>query len=106
MDHIISLVVQDSTGIWSNEVSQILIVHEKAQVIIQSIIPSPALFGNTVNLSANGTDDGLITKYVWISPIDGELYNGPTSNFSLATISIGNHTISLKVQDDLGAWSD
>ena len=104
--HTISLRVQDSSGIWSEEVYGTLIIHEKPNASINSITPTTALYGNDVAFIGGGFDDGSIKRYAWTSSIDGEFSN---TTFSLTTtfdLSIGNHTISLRVQDDHGAWSD
>jgi PKD repeat protein len=71
---------------------------------IDSISPSPAIQGEAVTLTGHGSDtDGTIAAYSWTSSIDGAL--GSSASFSASTLSVGVHTISFKVQDDLGVWS-
>ena len=72
--------------------------------IIDSITPNPALPGQTVTFTGHGTDsDGSIAAYEWKSGIAGLL--GSLSTFSTATLAEGTHTITLRVQDNEGAWS-
>ncbi|OHB53896.1 MAG: hypothetical protein A2Y10_14890 [Planctomycetes bacterium GWF2_41_51] len=71
---------------------------------ITSINPNPASLGQSVNFSGTGTDtDGTVTAYSWSSSIDGAL--STQSSFSKNNLSAGSHTISFRVQDNLGAWS-
>ncbi len=105
-DHLIYLKVQDSTGYWSAETSSLLIIHEQPVAKIDSISPNPAIEGETVTLIGIGTDDGAVVQYMWTSSADGETYNGTDATFNITTLSPGEHTISLKVQDNNGAWSD
>jgi len=48
--------------------------------------------------------DGHIVRYHWESNIDSELSN--RSSFNSSELSIGKHTISFTVLDDLGTWSN
>jgi len=79
----------------------------KPTASISSISPSPALSTETVHFIGEGTDDGgNITRYSWRSSIDGEFYNGTEPEFDCDNLSTGTHTISFKVQDNYGVWSD
>ena len=72
---------------------------------IESILPSPADKLVQVNFSGSGTDsDGNVIAYQWTSSVDGELSN--SSNFNTSSLSAGNHTISFRVQDNSGTWSN
>jgi hypothetical protein len=73
---------------------------------IDSINPNPeAIEGQLVSFSGHGEDsDGSIVAYNWDSSIDGFLSN--SSSFSTSTLSMGTHTISFKVEDNDGAWSE
>ncbi|MCK4614000.1 MAG: hypothetical protein KAU14_04280, partial [Thermoplasmata archaeon] len=73
---------------------------------ITSISPNPALNNEVVHFSGSDTDDGTIECYVWSLSLDDELYNGTNSSFSLSNLSVGTHTIYLKVQDNYGVWSE
>lgn len=74
-------------------------------VYIDSILPSPAQQGEEVSFSGHGEDvDGTVVAYEWNSSIDGSLSTSAT--FATTILSTGTHTISFKVQDDDGAWSE
>jgi len=105
-NHTIFLKVQDNYGVWSEEVNTTLIVHEKPVASIDSISPNPAFDTDTIQFFGNGTDDGEIVRFVWSSNIDDEIYNDTASSFSHSNLTPGTHTITLKVQDNYGAWSD
>ncbi len=62
--------------------------------------------GEKIRFSGEGEDDGEIVRYVWSSSIDGEIYNGTEPSFTTSNLSGGDHIISLRVQDDCGAWSE
>jgi len=104
--HIIGLRVRDDEGFWSETVTTTLTVTEKPVAVIDLISPSPAKAGETVTFFFNGTDDGYIQLYTWNSNIDGTLFNANYTSFSLDSLSAGTHTLGLRVQDDLGFWSD
>ncbi|MCK4614359.1 MAG: hypothetical protein KAU14_06120, partial [Thermoplasmata archaeon] len=105
--HSISLRVQDNYGVWSNwtEWGEPLVITAKPMAIIDSITPNPAIEGEAIHFQGHGTDDGSITHYIWTSSIEGELHKGTESSFTTPDLSLGNHTISFRVQDDLGFWS-
>ncbi|MCB1124993.1 MAG: pre-peptidase C-terminal domain-containing protein, partial [Verrucomicrobiae bacterium] len=66
--------------------------------------PNPALTGQSIRLTAQGTDvDGSVTGYEWTSDLDGLL--GSANPLDLASLSAGRHRISLRVRDDAGNWS-
>jgi uncharacterized repeat protein (TIGR01451 family) len=72
---------------------------------IDSISPSSATVGETVFFAGHGTDlDGTVVAYHWRSSIDGDI--GSTASLDYSSLSEGNHTIYLKVQDDSGDWSE
>ena len=104
--HTISLKVKDNYGAWSDEVQGTLTVHRRPTAGITSVSPNPAREGESIRFSGAGTDDGIIARYAWRSSIDGELYNNTGTIFNYAALSTGTHNITLKVQDDHGAWSD
>ena len=71
--------------------------------IIDSIIPEVAEPNQQIVFSGSGSDtDGVISVYQWASDIDGNLSS--EASF-VKVLSQGQHTISLKVMDDDGAWS-
>lgn len=97
--------VQDYYGVWSDEVSAILIIHERPIATIESISPNPVMVTAMVTFTANGTDDGEIERYVWWEG-KNELYNGTEAEFSTSDLSSGEYTINLMVQDNYGVWSE
>ena len=79
--------------------------NEPPTASIVEIDPLPAaLVGETVTFEGDGDDDGTITEYEWSSNIDDIISDQKT--FSLDDLSQGDHTISLRVKDDSGVWSD
>jgi len=73
---------------------------------IESVIPEESISGENVEFTGNGTDlDGQVILYVWWSSFDGELYNGSESKFNTSGLSIGYHTIKLRLCDNSGYWS-
>jgi hypothetical protein len=60
--------------------------------------------GETVELRGKGSDsDGKIVAYEWSSNIDGVL--GDSQVIAVNTLSLGDHTVSLRVRDDDDLWS-
>ena len=63
-------------------------------------------FHESIHTKQQGNDpDGEIERYSWRSSIDGELYDGPETEFNSTNLSTGIHTIFLKVMDNAGDWS-
>ena len=104
--HLIFLRVRDNYDVWSDEVSSSITVYGKPRARINSISPNPALISEDVFYRGSGTDEGGIERYAWRSSLDGEFYNDTGSAFSDANLSLGIHTIFLKVRDNDGIWSD
>ncbi|MDC0526867.1 PQQ-binding-like beta-propeller repeat protein [Euryarchaeota archaeon] len=72
---------------------------------IDSISPQIAELDGSVSFSGSGSDsDGTISEYKWTSSIDGSL--STSASFSTADLSFGNHTITFRVKDNDGVWSD
>jgi len=104
--HTISLRVVDDLGFWSDVVTTTLAITTRPVAVIDHVTPSPALLGRTVTFFFNGTDDGTVERFSWSSNIDGEFYNDTGNSFTTNTLSQGQHTLTLKVVDDLGFWSE
>jgi parallel beta-helix repeat protein len=105
--HNVTFSVQDDDGAWSEEVSETLNVTEVPNVApvatIESITPNPAIVGDEITFTGNGTDtDGTIAAYLWT--LNGTNLSTEAS-FSNSSIPVGTHAITFKVQDDDGAWS-
>ena len=106
--HTISLRVRDDDNAWSAPVTSSVTVNASPNApptaTIDSITPNPATTGQTITFTGHGDDtDGTVTTYEWSSSINGLLSTANT--YSTSTLSAGTHTISLRVQDDDGAWS-
>ncbi len=72
---------------------------------IVSIAPATAMPGWNVTFNGSGSDgDGGIVEYRWFSSRDGLLSN--LSVFNSSTLTTGYHTVSFKVRDNDGAWSE
>jgi len=104
--HTIYFKVQDNEGIWSDEVSQTLVINGKPRAKIGTISPNPALNTDEVHFAGNFEEDGSIIRYIWRSNRDNEFFNGTVSDFYYDNLSNGTHTIYFKVQDNEGIWSD
>ena len=110
----ISFRVKDTDEKWSTADTRTLVVtsssngeqnNQKPTASIQSITPSTTTFGATVSFTGYGTDsDGIVTEYNWSSNIDG--YLSESSSFTTTYLSIETHTITFKVKDNEGLWSD
>ena len=105
--HQISFRVRDNDGAWSSWHTAELDIYPNAPPFdtIDSIEPSQAEAGTTVFFEGTGSDsDGTVVAYLWASSIDGEL--STEEDFSSNDLSFGNHTITFRVQDNDGDWSD
>jgi len=83
------------------------VANVKPEATIKSIAPeNGALKDETVTFKGSGEDPdgGSIVEYEWSSDIDDVL--STEQNFNTDELSMGEHTISLKVKDDSGEWSD
>jgi hypothetical protein len=104
-----NLRVKDDDGFESTNVASVSISVTKPTNLppvayIDSITPSSASLGIPVQFSGHGQDDdGTITDYEWSSDLDGELSSSP--EFSTSELSVGEHTITFRVRDNLGDWS-
>ncbi len=105
-NHTIYFRVMDNYEAWSDEVSEAIIIHSRPVVNFSSMPPKSRIRGESINFTANGTDDGMILLYVWNSSIDGEIYNGTDAGFYFSNLSLGTHNITLRVMDNYGVWSD
>ncbi len=84
-----------------------LLVAETAPIAhISEIAPDPAVYGDVLQFSAEGTGSAPIVRYIWQSSINDELYNGSNAVFSSSNLSIGDHIISLSVEDANGIRSE
>ena len=72
---------------------------------IVSIIPNPAIQGETVSFNGDGIDiDGDIVAWEWKSDKEDEVLSNSEDFFS-STLSVGTHAIKFRVKDSEGRWS-
>jgi hypothetical protein len=102
-NHTISFKIMDQHNIWSEEDTINILIHTPPEANIKNIYPIIAELDRNITFVGEGTDDGEIVAYYWNSDIIGHLSNKKT--FTTNKLPIGNHTISLTVQDDCGVWS-
>jgi hypothetical protein len=109
-DHILSFKVKDDDEAWSQTDTTYLTIEPKPENLIpiayiESVSPNPAVEGETITFVGHGVDsDGTITSYSWESDIDGFLSS--ERSFSISSLSVGEHTIIFKVNDNNDFWSD
>jgi len=73
--------------------------------IIDEIEPNPVKYGGNVSFTGHGLDiDGEIIEYEWTSSIDGFLSD--QKSFTSSLLSVGTHSISFRVRNDDGLWSE
>ena len=104
-----TLQVKDDKGKQSENTASVQVEveapNEAPTAHIVSIAPSPALVGDAVTFTGEGTDpDGVISQYLWESNFEPVL--SEQSVFTSTTLEVGIHTVSLKVRDDDGVWSE
>ena len=104
--HIISLLVMDKNVVWSDPTTIEIHVNGKPVVEILEMTPNPSRESDSVMCEIVVHDDGTVQNYVLLSSIDGTLYDGPFPSFTIHNISLGFHTLQLRIQDNHGVWSD
>ena len=78
--------------------------NEEPVAYIDAITPSTVTAGEDITLVGHGTDaDGTVVAYRWRSDIDGPL--GVNASITTSELSVGEHDIYFKVQDNTGDWS-
>jgi PKD repeat protein len=104
-----SLQVKDDKGKTSTNKAEVQVEVEQPNeppvAEIVSVLPNPAMQGDPVTFTGVGTDpDGVVTQYVWDSNLLPMLSDQAT--FTTSTLEVGIHTITFKVRDDDGVWSE
>jgi len=78
--------------------------NQQPVAVIQSISPNPATGGESISFDGSGTDsDGSISAWEW--KVDGVVVSD-SEDFSSSSFSIGTHSVTFRVQDNEGYWSD
>ena len=107
-NHTISFRVQDDDGAWSDYAYhdlEIEGVNDPPQIWSIDVGPNPAYENVRVYFDSDSEDtDGEIVAFEWTSDVDGLL--STKNSFDSDGLSVGAHTISFRVQDNDGAWSD
>ncbi|MBN2209531.1 MAG: right-handed parallel beta-helix repeat-containing protein [Candidatus Coatesbacteria bacterium] len=108
--HLISCRVQDDDGLWSGPDTADLVIEAgniPPTATIDDIRPNPAWqCEHDVIFVGHGEDaDGSIVAYEWSSDLDGILSTNIDYRIEALDLSLGEHTISFRVQDNEGAWS-
>jgi hypothetical protein len=101
--HTISFSVMDEFNVWSKVDTQKLTINDIPEAVIDFVFPNPVFTGDLVSLRGHGEDDGQIEAHQWSSSLDGVI--GSESSISLSDLSIGTHSIYLKVKDNYDVWS-
>jgi len=105
--YIVTLTVVDAVGLRGEDDMTLTVTSTNVAptATVTIVIPNPAFLGEMVTFSGEGNDvDGAIAHYLWESDIDGIL--GDVAIFETDALSPGDHTITLKVRDDDGDWSE
>ncbi|MCI0497157.1 MAG: right-handed parallel beta-helix repeat-containing protein [Thermoplasmata archaeon] len=103
--HEISLAVRDDVDRWSGEVSTLVTVNGAPVLLWAEAGPDPAADDEPLALECDVLDDGEIVRYLWTSSLAGEIYNGSGATWTIGSLPPGDHLISVRAMDDLGAWT-
>jgi len=108
--HTISFRVGDERGEWSDfDTASLVILPGNSPPIasITTIVPNPAwqCEHNVTFIGYAEDSDGTVVAYQWSSDIDGLLSTSLEFRMEALDLSLGEHTVSFRVQDDCGAWS-
>ncbi len=109
-NHLISYRVQDNDSLWSASETANLVIeagNKPPTATIDDIYPNPAWqCEHEVTFIGHGEDsDGTIVGYEWSSDLDGILSTNIDFQIEALDLSLGDHAISFRVQDNEGAWS-
>ncbi|MEE3242674.1 MAG: hypothetical protein VX188_02560 [Candidatus Thermoplasmatota archaeon] len=111
--HVITFSAQDNEGRWSKGASQDIGVGDFPEAEIVSVSDCDLVSvcviseGSTIEFAGSAvskaSNDTEVIGYYWMSDIDGPLSNQTV--FSIANLSRGSHTITLRAVNDIGFWS-
>ena len=95
--------MQDNYGVWSNPANCTFVVNGRPQAQITGPDDDTVfIFGESVQFSSTASDDQNSTTYYWNSDVDGQLYSGSSSSFSINNLTRGEHEITFYVSDMYG----
>ncbi|MCK4298866.1 MAG: hypothetical protein KAX80_05005, partial [Planctomycetes bacterium] len=104
-NHVITFRVMDRHKVWSELVMVTLFVNQRPVASIDAIEPQSTNEGESVRFIGNYTDlENDVREFLWESDIDGSLSS--FQEFSTTDLSKGIHTITFRVMDGLGIWSN
>ena len=104
-EHVVTFKVRDSLDVWSEPAEIDVTLNPLPLAAIDEISPSTGSQGGSVHFTGSGSGGtGEILGFQWQSSIDGVLSD--KDEFSTASLSVGIHTIHLKVQDSHGIWGE
>ena len=105
--HTISYRVMDNDAIWSDYDYKTLKINQPNEIprayILDPTSQVTKKYGESIEFIGDGSDDGQIVEYFWHSSVDGFLTKAV--QFTKSDLSVGEHTIYLKVRDNNGEWS-
>lgn len=103
-NHTITYRVKDNNGDWSDPDSNFVAVNARPTAVIDSIDPNPSIETDAVTFDGHGSDpDGTISEHQWK---DGTDVISTLASFSKSDLSVGSHSISYRVKDNKGMWSN
>ncbi len=79
--------------------------HHRPEAKIHEKTPDTVVVNEEMTFHGEGTAYGQVARYVWVSSLDGELFNGTPGVFGTDKLSLGNHSIHFRVQNNYGFWS-
>ena len=104
-EHIITLKGRDMNRVWSEEIQAIVLITQRPVALITGAPDNPVLDTETLELEGEAEGDVTIDAYAWrvLNKAGSEIYSGEAPPESLP---VGDHTVYLKIMDDLWAWSE
>lgn len=107
--HQIHFKVQDETGNWSEETTEVLVIFFKPIATIDSVMPRLVNEGDYIEFLGHGNDtDGTIIAHEWWlekDSVQSEVISNKSS-FSTNSIPGGRYRVWYRVQDNGGHWSE
>ncbi len=104
-NHTLAFQVRDSEGAWSHTVVTWLLINTPPRAVMIGLDHVRHGDRTLVTLWGEGLDEGTVVEYQWRSDIDG-LLEGRGGLLVVDNLSAGTHTLSLRVKDDTGLWSN
>ena len=103
-EHTISFTVQDELGEWSDPVTTTVLVYSSILPVIETEQSGPFVAGGSITLMGSASGPLDVQSYLWTSE-DGEVL-GSDQTIIVQFTESGSHEVKLKVQDEIGFWTD